>query len=627
MVTTEAVSSMENTQSRDYPSTFAMDDQHHIINLNQEQEASTLKYTQNLNKNNGDLEKGNEYSAEEIDQTTEFIKNIQISTISPDLISAKLKKITIDLKKSHKSTDVEGHTEISNPFSRIQVSTKISPNLNTDIEIVQKSVKTTTALYTSEESAENFNQTIGKNENNEISTENLQGIKEASEVLSTIPDSYNNDNFKEPETTTAKYFFKDGKNESENDDEDEEKSKLEKSDKEILEEGPEKSFERSLGNIFVTSTENSSEIFEVSTEQSTIVLTELLEKTTKEATKAAAKFEISSEMSLKFEKLAETLEIAREILQDRDDLAGGNRETDYGDQESDSNTESTTETISAATQTDSSEDYSENDENYYTDSETKVMSTPKNLSNSEESEDSQLEKSIKIEKNNNIYVEQFISSPQNPASFEVFSTKLPSKPPQKTHRLSFKIGLKGENMKNITKILRNISTISQYHSESSNEDYKENDVPEFITLPPVNNENVQGVEAKSQKDFENIFINLKNSINSELIIPDSRIKRSAPILRSNLCPSVIEDLNFRIKKYNFESLDDDLNHCMGQLVSPTDVDDFFVFVVFKRFGTKELDHEKNKKLMNLIVSFIGKFIECTDLYGFVDMAGLKGRDY
>lgn len=176
---------------------------------------------------------------------------------------------------------------------------------------------------------------------------------------------------------------------------------------------------------------------------------------------------------------------------------------------------------------------------------------------------------------------------------------------KKFRRISFKISNSSQNFTNLAeKFAVQTKKLLNDHTGSADE----------------------SIEASSENSFRKLADALKTIPKSrqELDIPDARIKRDLSTYKSRECTERIDNLKVKFTRYNFESLDSELNMCMGSLVTQQDIDDFFVFVVLRRFGSK--DYEKNKKLMNLIVSFIGKFIECTDLYGFIQMAGLPNGD-
>ncbi|XP_070501572.1 uncharacterized protein [Chironomus tepperi] len=179
---------------------------------------------------------------------------------------------------------------------------------------------------------------------------------------------------------------------------------------------------------------------------------------------------------------------------------------------------------------------------------------------------------------------------------------------------NFKIDNSNQNSTNSRlNIDNNSNSTHNNHETTTNfEDYEENQQQSSEIL-----------QVSSENSFQKLANSLKDRKKSELKIPDSRIKRQT----SKYCPSIIENLKLKIKKFNFESMDDELNSCMSQLVSSHDINDYFVFIVLKKYGSTDLQaNEKNKKLMNMIMSFIGKYIECTDLYGFMEMAGFTQTD-
>ncbi|KAG5666381.1 hypothetical protein PVAND_014410 [Polypedilum vanderplanki] len=129
---------------------------------------------------------------------------------------------------------------------------------------------------------------------------------------------------------------------------------------------------------------------------------------------------------------------------------------------------------------------------------------------------------------------------------------------------------------------------------------------------------IDEIEISSEQSIENFK---KSMQKSKLLIkiPDSRIKRT-----TQECQSKLAKIEMRMKIFKLESINDELNDCISSKMTNENIDDMLVFIILKKSGETESQiNLRNKKLMNILIGFVEKIIDCTDLFGFWEMAGFS----
>lgn len=86
------------------------------------------------------------------------------------------------------------------------------------------------------------------------------------------------------------------------------------------------------------------------------------------------------------------------------------------------------------------------------------------------------------------------------------------------------------------------------------------------------------------------------------------------------CDSHLLDLQARITNFKFPSMNDEQNQCMANRSSEVDVNAVYEFIVLRTSSTTNDEiNERNEKMKNLIVGYIWKIIDCTDIFGFTGL--------
>lgn len=86
------------------------------------------------------------------------------------------------------------------------------------------------------------------------------------------------------------------------------------------------------------------------------------------------------------------------------------------------------------------------------------------------------------------------------------------------------------------------------------------------------------------------------------------------------CDRNLFDLQARITNFKFPSMNDEQNQCMANQSNEIDVNAVYEFIVLRTSSTTQDEiNERNEKLKDLIVGYIWKIIDCTDIFGFTGL--------